>query len=130
MGIGITSVAAATVIGVGGLGLVSMPAAQADRGPERERQKECSASSWAGLSVEQERRGIEADFDIEGGPAGQQWRLRMTHNGEVAARATRVADYEGEVDFSRRLPDSNGRDSVVVRAVSSAGEVCRVRATL
>jgi hypothetical protein len=85
-----------------------------------------AALARGSLSLEKNRRTIEADVDIERSPVGQTWRVRLAQNGTVIERTKRVADREGDVELSRRLTDQPGRDKVAVRAVSAMGEVCRV----
>lgn len=121
-----TALLATAALGLGTAGFLATGTAQADWDIERERSKGCSAGAWTSLSLEKNRRTIEADVDIERSPVGQTWRVRLAQNGTVIERTTRVADREGDVELSRRLTDQPGRDKVAVRAVSAMGEVCRV----
>lgn len=121
-----TAIITTAALGVGAAGFLGTGTASADWDIERERSASCSAGAWSSLSLEKNRRTIEADVDIEHSPVGQTWRVRLAQNGSVIERTKRVADREGDVELGRRLTDQPGRDKVAVRAVSATGEVCRV----
>jgi hypothetical protein len=126
----VTASATVTVAALGAASIVlgASSASADDRWDrERERSVNCSAGSWATLSVEREARNrLEVDFEVENAPRNQQWNIRVKHDGKVAARTTRVSDYEGDLDMITRMADRPGRDTIRVRARSDSGEVCRV----
>lgn len=93
---------------------------------EREKSKRCSLGAFATLSLEKEFGRIDADFEIENAPVARSWNVRIKHNGRTVLRTQRAADREGEVDVTRQVRDTRGKDRFIARATGPNGEVCRV----
>lgn len=119
-------IAVATVVVMTG-GIVAVGASQASAMDfERESYKRCG-SGVANLALEKENGYIEADFEVENVSPGRTWRLQLAHNGTVRAKSTLPTDYEGDVDISRQVTDTRGKDRFVAKAMGPNGEMCRVK---
>ena len=92
---------------------------------EREKNGRCTATSYWDLNLEKERGRIDIDVDIESLQAGEQWTVKITHNGRTVFDRTRLTDDEGELDVDRTVRNKKGRDTIAFTARSSAGETCR-----
>ncbi|HQR81074.1 MAG TPA: hypothetical protein PLT68_12730 [Actinomycetota bacterium] len=121
----IAAITAATAVAAGGVALTIAPA-QADSGIERHKTVRCAGNTLAKLELEKEHGRIDIDFELDHAVPNQAWKVRIKHNGKRVLRTTRVTDYEGELDVSRKVPDRRGTDKIVARAKNSAGQVCRV----
>ena len=98
---------------------------------EREKEGRCSSSSTWDLNLEKEHGRIDIDVDIDSRAAGQKWKVKITHEGKTVYNKTRTTDREGEIDVSRNVKDTRGKDKVTFRATNnSTGEVCRASLTI
>lgn len=91
----------------------------------------CSGASDWKLKLSPENGKIEAEFEVDSNRAGQSWRVRMVHNGDVVYRKVRVTQAPSG-SFTARVvvPNAAGDDVVRGRATNLAsGEVCAGRAT-
>ena len=111
--------------------LMLVPAAHAD-GFEVERHGSCSGSSRWELDLDREHGRIEVDFEVKQGVVGDQWRVKLVHDGDVFFRDLRTThDEDGSFDVERRTNDAAGTDRFVGKAVNkSTGEVCRGTAAI
>jgi hypothetical protein len=101
----------------------SIPASAA---PDVVRRGSCSDSARWKLDLTDHGRRIEVDFEVHRSPAGDTWRVRLRHNGDVFFRGERTADDTGEFSVDRHVRDRSGTDRFVARAEDkSTGEVCR-----
>lgn len=124
-----TSLATAAAVG---LTLVVPTTASA---AEVERRGQCTSTSTWKIELEREDGRIELDSEFNTRRAGQTWRVRVVHNGQLTYQGTRVArwDDDGRPDFEVDLRRRNqpGVDRMRVRAVNTAtGEVCVARARI
>ena len=100
---------------------------------EREKDGMCSSSSTWDFNLEKEhgRIDIDIDVDVDSRAAGQKWKVKITHEGKTVYNKTRTTDREGEIDVSRNVKDTRGKDKVTFRATNnSTGEVCRASLTI
>lgn len=124
-----TATAAATAAAAMAGMVLAVPAAAAPVRTDVEREKggRCSATSYWDLSLEKERGRIEIDVDIDSRQAGEQWTVKVTHNGRTVFNRTRSTDDEGELDVDRTVRNKKGTDTISFTARSSAGETCSGR---
>ena len=121
-----TATAATAAAAIAGMVLaVPATAAPVRTDVEREKGGRCSATSAWDLSLEKERGRIDIDVDIESRQAGEQWTVKVMHNGRTAFDRTRTTDDEGELDVDRTVRNKRGTDTIAFTARSSAGETCR-----
>ena len=98
---------------------------------EREKDGRCSSSSTWDFNHEKEHGRIDIDVDVDSRAAGQKWKVKITHEGNTVYNKTRTTDREGEIDVSRNVKDTRGKDKVTFRATNnSTGEVCRASLTI
>ena len=98
---------------------------------EREKDGMCSSSSTWDFNLEKEHGRIDIDVDVDSRAAGQKWTVKITHEGKTVYNKTRPTDREGEIDVSRNVNDTRGKDKVTFRATNnSTGEVCRASLTI
>lgn len=118
-----------------GTALLAAPAAAGaapmPTGVERERLGWCSSSSIWDLNLEKEHGLIDIDLDLETRTAGQAWKVQITHEGRVVFNKVRSTDRDGELEISRIVKNTRGKDKVTFRATNrSTGEVCRASLTI
>ncbi len=93
---------------------------------ERESDGRCSARSTWDLNLEKENGRIDIDVEIDSPTAGQRWTIKVTHEGRTVVNRTRTTDRDGEVEVSKHVPNTRGKDKVTFRATNrTTGEVCR-----
>lgn len=61
-------------------------------------------------SVEKERNRFEVDVDIDDARPGDKWKLVLRRDGKVVHSKTYTVDREGEVEFTKRVKNSKGKD--------------------
>lgn len=118
--------ATAAIMSLTSLAVVAMPAAA--REVEREKHGACTRNSDWELDLEKEHGRIEVhvEVDTHRRQAGNQWRVRIWHNGTKFTDVVRGTDRDGEVEVERRRSDRRGADSFHFHAVDRvSGEVCR-----
>ena len=102
-------------------------AAPAIAGSGVDREGNCSnRSEWRLKASEQDGR-IEVEGRVDSDVAGQRWRWKMLHNGEVSARGRATTDGSGGSFRVRRLMvNISGDDHIGWRSTNrGTGEVCR-----
>ncbi len=68
---------------------------------------------------------LEFEFDVNATVAGQDWRVRLRHNGEVYARIMRTTNHRGNFEVERMVTDVLGTDTLGARAVNlKTSQVC------
>jgi hypothetical protein len=92
----------------------------------------CSDSSRWELDLEREGGRIEVDYEVDTDVAGQRWRVKLVHNGDVFFRGVRETHgRDGSFEVERRTDDASGTDCFIGRAVNKrTGEVCRGTASI
>jgi hypothetical protein len=111
---------------VGSLALV-VPAGVAVAGDNDVIQEgSCSGSSDWKLKLSPEDGGIEAEFEVDQNVAGDRWRVRIRHDGDLAFRGTRTTGgASGSFEVRIVENDNAGTDNFRARARNlSTGEVC------
>ena len=79
------------------------------------------------LEVDREHGHYEVSFDLDSNRSGQQWRLKLFHDGDRVFNDVRRTDGEREVDFERDRPDTAGKDRFHATARNLGnGEFCSV----
>lgn len=116
-------IAGATLLLIAGVPLAFAVTASADT----ERRGSCGGSAWFDYEVEKDDGRFEVNFEVNSNRQGQQWQLRLFHDGSRYYSGVHTTDYEGEVDIDWDRPDTSGNDSFRARARNlSSGEVCSV----
>jgi hypothetical protein len=97
-----------------------------------ERHGSCSGSSRWELDLESEHGRIQVDIEVDQGVAGDRWRVKLAHNGNVFFRDVRTTHGDdGSFDVERYTRDAAGTDRYVGKAVNkSTGESCRGTAAI
>ncbi len=108
------------------LAVIGTPAAQAGNNDVIERGG-CSGSSDWKLKVSPDNGRLEVEYEVDQGVSGDDWRVRILHDGEVAFRGTRTtAGASGSFTVRIRENDAAGVDRFVGRARNlSTDETCR-----
>lgn len=83
----------------------------------------CSQGAFLQVTLEKDGRQLEVDVEIYGRPSAQ-WSVTIAQAGGRSVTLQRTADYDGELDLWRYLPDRRGADQVSVTARSRSGERC------
>ena len=111
--------------------LVLAPAALAED-DDVERRGSCSDSSRWELDLERTQGGIEVDYEVDQNVVGDEWRVKLVHDGDVFFRGVRTTHGDdGSFDVERHTNDAAGTDHFVGKAVNtSTGEVCRGTAAI
>jgi hypothetical protein len=114
--------------GVAALLAVGVPlAVAAPASADTEKRGSCSGSARFDYEVEKDDGRFEVSFEVDSDVVGQQWRLRLFHDGQRYASVLRTTDRDGEADVERDRPNTTGEDSFRARAVNArTGEICRV----
>lgn len=87
----------------------------------------CTRGSRMKTKLERDgRRWFEVDAEIYG-PPRKQWTIKIKQNGRLKHTVRLRGDSDGELDTYRYLRNRPGRDRVVVKARSAAGERCVAR---
>jgi hypothetical protein len=118
-----TRLGALALVGVAALGT----AGPAIAGGGVDREGNCSNRSEWRLKASPEDGRIEVEGRVDSDIAGQRWRWKMLHNGEVSARGRATTDGSGGSFRVRRLMvNLPGDDHIGWRVKNRAtGEVCR-----
>jgi hypothetical protein len=122
------------VLALAALVVVSVPSvARADDEDDVRVERPCTARSTVRLRVRtlDDADRLRVDFSIRTRRRGTTWSVVVVHERRIVWRApARTGSSSGA--FSRRLlrPDWDGRDTVTVRALGPAGEVCRASVTI
>ena len=118
------ALAVAALTGTAALTIPSVATA-ASAEVEREMSGGCSVSSRWDFNLEKEHGRIDVDAEVDAPAPGQRWTVKVTHEGRTVYNRVRTTDREGEIDVSRYVDNTRGKDKVTFRATnSSTGEVC------
>ncbi len=83
----------------------------------------CSGRSDWKLKLSPQDGGIEVEFEVDQSVVGNRWRVRISHDGDVAFRTTRGAS--GSFEARTVEPNHAGSDALRARSHNlSTGEVC------
>ncbi len=91
----------------------------------------CSNSSDWKLKVSSDNSGLEVEYEVDQNVSGDQWRVKIRHDGDLAFRGTRTTR-GASGSFTVRIleNDSNGSDVFRARARNvQTDEVCTGSAT-
>ena len=105
--------------------VVAAPAAAGD--DDVIRRGSCSGNSSWKLKVSPEDGRLEVEFEVDQNRNGEEWRVRMSHNGDVFFRGIRTTSGpSGSFEVRRVTNDAGGEDGFVARARNlRTDEVCR-----
>jgi hypothetical protein len=107
------------------VGILTASAALADDGREVRKRGSCSRGAVWALEVEDEGARLEMEFDVNATIAGQNWSVKLRHDGDVFARMTKTTNAYGNFEVERSVYDGLGTDTLGARAVNLRnGEVC------
>ena len=84
---------------------------------------QCSQSARMVTKLERDGARLEVDAEIFG-PARERWVIKIKQNGKLVHKIARNADYDGELDIWRYLPNRPGEDRVKIKARAADGERC------
>jgi hypothetical protein len=118
------ALAALTALTVGVL--VGIPVVQAKEG-DVIKTGSCSARSDWKLKLGPDNNRIEVEFQVDQNKAGQDWKVRVLHDGTVVHRETATTGgASGSFTIRLREPDNAGTDSFVAKARNlSTDEACK-----
>ena len=110
-----------------------LAAAPADAaGTDVRRSGSCSGSTDWKIKAGPDDGRIEVEAEIDSNRAGQTWRWRLRHDGDLADSGRSVTRApSGSFSVDRRTGNSPGRDAFTFRATNRAtGETCVARVSL
>ena len=107
--------------------MTSMTLPVAARDGDVQRTGDCSGQATWKLKAGPRDGGIEVEFEVDQNRVGQQWRVRLTDNGDVFFRGIRTTMApSGSFEVQDRTRNRAGSDRIVGRAVNlNSGQVCR-----
>jgi hypothetical protein len=106
--------------------VIAIPAVASAGDRDVIREGPCSGRSDWKLKLSPEDGRIEVEFEVDQNVVGDEWRVRIRHDGELAFRGTRTTR-GASGSFERRIvePNNAGADSFRARARNlSTDEVC------
>jgi hypothetical protein len=111
------------------MGLAAGPANAG--GDEVRREGSCSGRSDWEMRVKLDDGRFRVRWRVDSRIPGQTWRMRLFHDGEKIASATRTTNRDGEATIDLRgVPNHQGPDVFRGRARNpNSGETCAGRAT-
>jgi hypothetical protein len=113
------------------LGTVFATTSFADDGREVAKRGHCSAGAHWELDAEDEGARLELDFEVKTATAGQDWRVKLRHDGDVFARMTKTTHADGDFEVERHVTDTVGTDTLGARAVNlKTQQVCKARLSI
>ena len=91
------------------------------------RRGSCSGNSTWKLKVSPQDGRLEVEFEVDQNRNGEEWRVRMSQNGDVFFRGIRTTSGpSGSFEVRRVRDDTTGEDSFVARARNlRTDEICR-----
>jgi hypothetical protein len=119
-------------VGVAGLMLMGLAAGPANAGDDEVRREgACSGKSDWEMRVRLDDGGFRVRWRVDSRIPGQTWRMRVFHDGERIAAATRTTNRDGEATIDLRgVPDHPGDDVFRGRARNpNSAETCSGSAT-
>jgi len=92
----------------------------------------CTATSSSQLKLKADNGRIETEFEVDQNVVGATWKVTMSDNGTVVARANATTTApSGSFTVRRLIPNRAGTDKVTARAKNVAtGEICSATASL
>ena len=91
----------------------------------------CGRGATGSLRLRAKDGALELRFRLRQTRGRGSWRIAIVHERRVSARATRrTTRGSRSFEIERRLPDLEGRDTVIVRAWGPGGLGCHATATL
>lgn len=123
------AIAGTLVVGTALFGLAGPADAQSPRVIQR---GHCSASSTFKLKLQQEDRGLEAEYEVDQNKNGVTWNVTLTDNGhEVFSGPATTKAPSGSFEVKARFRNNPGADTLVAQATNPAtGETCGGQVTL
>jgi hypothetical protein len=105
---------------------LAVPAVAAAGDRDVIREGSCSGRSDWKLKLSPENGRIEVEFEVDQNVVGDDWRIRIRHDGELAFRGTRTTrGASGSFEVRIVEPNNAGTDNFRARARNlSTGEVC------
>jgi hypothetical protein len=119
-------------VGLAGLMLMGLAAGPANAGDDEVRREgSCSGRSDWELRIRRDDGRFEVRWRVDSRIPGQTWRMRVFHDGERIAAATRTTNRDGEATIDLRgVPNHPGEDAFRGRARNpNTEETCSGRAT-
>ena len=119
-------------VGLAGLMLMGLAAGPANAGDDEVRREgSCSGRSDWELRVRLDDGRFRVRWRVDSRIPGQTWRMRVFHDGERIAAATRTTNADGEATIDLRgVPNHDGEDVFRGRARNpNSGEACAGRVT-
>jgi hypothetical protein len=119
-------------ITLAGLLLVGLGAAPVRAGDDEVRREgPCSGRTDWEMRVKLDDGAFRVRWRADSGVPGQTWRMRLFHDGDRIAAATRTTDADGEATVNLRgVPNHQGPDTFKGRARNpNGGETCAGKAT-
>ncbi len=100
--------------------------------PEVKREGPCSGNSDWKLEVRLDDGTFRVRWEADSGNTGQQWRLRLRHNGTLIASTLRTTNSDGEAQLRLRgVENLAGRDTFAGFARNlRTGETCSASASI
>jgi hypothetical protein len=86
----------------------------------------CNGGAWSRLRLVGRDGRIEIRFELRNARRGALWKVVVTHERRIVARATPRAS-SGSFELRRNVADFAGADAVSVRATGPRGETCWAR---
>ena len=116
----------AVAVSLVALFVLDVPAVASAGDREVIREGPCSGRSDWKLKLSPEDGRIEVEFEVDQNVVGDEWRVRIRHDGEIAFRGTRTT-HGARGSFELRIvePNNAGADNFRARARNlSTDEVC------
>jgi hypothetical protein len=89
----------------------------------------CTGPSTSKLKLSRENGRIEVEFEVDQNRNGMRWNVVLRHNGNVAARMSRVTKAPSGSFAARKLVGNSPGADVIRATASRAGQTCTARAT-
>ncbi|HEY2802916.1 MAG TPA: hypothetical protein VGJ67_03250 [Actinomycetota bacterium] len=107
------------------------PAAMA-KGGDVIRRGTCTGSSASKIKLSKEDGRIEVQFEVDENKAGDTWKVKLRHNGDVFFTGNRTTQApSGSFEVRKLVNDAAGTDTVRARARNlSTDEVCTATASI
>jgi hypothetical protein len=119
-------------VAVGALMAIAVPGVASAKGGGTTVKGKCTASSSSKLKVKADNSRIETEFEVDQNVVGAQWKVSISDNGTVVARANATTTApSGSFTVRRLIPNRAGTDKVTASAKNTAtGETCSATASL
>jgi hypothetical protein len=116
----------AVAVSLVALFVLALPAVASAGDRDVIREGSCSGRSDWKLKLSPEDGGIEVEFEVDQNVVGDEWRVRIRHDGQLAFRGTRTTrGASGSFELRIVEPNHAGADNFRARARNlSTDEVC------